>query len=340
MKDILKIRLTGIACLLSIAVWAQETVKTDTLADKMLLYQLSNGGWPKQLADKSVVKYDLPLTPALLEKIKATSLLHATIDNKATTREINALVLAFKNTANPAYIKAAEKGIDYLLQAQYTNGGWPQYYPDKSLYRAEITFNDDAMVNVLLVLLHIVKGQQGFELVDPSYKSKAADALKRGVDCILRTQVIQQGKPAIWAAQYDENTLVPAKARAFEPASLSTSESVGIVRLLMKLDQPSDEIKKAIKNAVGWFEAHQLKGFRFGKSADGGNVLIADPAAVCWARFYDLQTNRPLFGDRDGSVKYDLTEISTERRNGYAWYGDFAYKLLTTEYPKWAKKHL
>lgn len=340
MNGILKTGLIGVAFLLCAGAWAQETVKTDTLADKMLLYQCNNGGWPKQLHDKSVVRYDLPLTPVLLEKIKATSPLHATIDNKATTREINALVSAFRQTANPAYLKAAEKGIDYLLQAQYANGGWPQYYPDKSLYRAEITFNDDAMVNVLLVMLHIVKGQQGFELVDPSYKSKAADALKRGVDCILKTQVIQQGRPVIWAAQYDENTLIPAKARAFEPASLSTSESVGIIRLLMKLDQPSAAVKKAIKHAIDWFEAHQIKGFRFDKSGDGGNALIADHAAVCWARFYDLQTNRPLFGDRDGSVKYDLTEISAERRNGYAWYGDFAYKLLTTEYPKWAKKHL
>ncbi|MCY1529212.1 pectate lyase [compost metagenome] len=107
----------------------------------------------------------------------------------------------------------------------------------------------------------------------------------------------------------------------------------------MKLDQPSDEVKNAIKHAVEWFEAHQLKGFRFGRLENGENSLIADAGAVCWARFYDLQTNRPVFGDRDNSIKYNLSEISAERRNGYAWYGDFAYKLLTSEYPKWMKRN-
>ena len=28
------------------------------------------------------------------------------------------------------YLNAAKRGIDYLLTAQYANGGWPQYYPD------------------------------------------------------------------------------------------------------------------------------------------------------------------------------------------------------------------
>lgn len=333
-----------IACIgLSSCATAQNTtnanVKTDSIAEKMLVYQLSNGGWPKQLEDKSVVKYEHPLTEALLQKIKATSALHATIDNNATSREINALILAYKQTANKAYLAAAEKGIDYLLKAQYANGGWPQYYPDKSSYRAEITYNDNAMINALTIMLNIVYQTNGFEVVNASYLPKAEKALKNGINCVLKTQVLQNGKPVIWAAQYDENTLKPAKARAFEPASLSTGESVGIVRFLMKLKNPSMEVKTAIKNAVDWFESTKIVGYKYGSIANNDKGLVADAEAISWARFYDLNTNKPVFGDRDNSVKASVEEISKERRVGYAWYGTFAQNLLAKEYPKWLKSN-
>lgn len=316
---------------------AKSEVKTDTLAEKMLVYQLSNGAWPKQLHDKSVVKYELPLTNELREKIKATSYMHATIDNAATSREINALVLAYKNTGNQSYLKAAQSGIDYLLKAQYANGGWPQYYPDHSSYRAEITYNDNAMINALTIMLNITYGSNGFDVVDAKYIPKAEDAVKRGVDCILKTQVVQNGKKTIWAAQYDENKLTPAKARAFEPASLSTGESVGVVRFLMKLKNPSLDIKYAIKNAVAWFELTKLVGIKYDKIAEKDKGLVKDQDAVTWARFYDLETNQPIFGDRDNSIKTRIEDVSQERRYGYAWYGTFAQNLLAKEYPKWLK---
>ena len=40
-----------------------------------------------------------------------------------------------------------------------------------------------------------------------------------------------------------------------------------------------------------------------------------------WARFYELGTDRPIYGDRDGEVHYTLEELSQERRDGYAWHG-------------------
>lgn len=314
--------------------------QTDTTAEKILIYQLSNGGWPKQLENKSVVNYAAPLTETLLAQIKETTIQHATIDNKATSREINYLVTAYKKTENAAYLKAAEKGIDYLLEAQYTNGGWPQYYPNNSLYRSEITYNDNAMVNVLNILQDIVTGSNDFDLVNTSYLQKAKKAVDKGVACILKTQVMQNEKLAIWAAQYDKDTLCPAKARAFEPASLSTGESVGIVRFLMRFKNPSAEMKTAIISALSWFEANKITGYKFGQVVDAlSNVknmaLVKDSTAVVWARFYDLTNNKPIFGDRDNTVKYQLEELSNERRNGYAWYGSFAQKLIEKEYPKW-----
>jgi len=313
---------------------------TDSVAEKMLVYQLGNGGWPKQLQDKSVVNYDLPLNSALLEKIKATQDLHATFDNKATSREIVYLVKAYKKTKNKKYLSAAEKGLDYALLAQYSNGGWPQYYPDKSLYRSEITFNDDAMINVLNILQDISTQSNDFEVVDAKYIPKAKKAVEKGVDCILKTQIKQNGNLGIWAAQYDKDSMQPAKARAFEPASLSTSESVGIVRFLMRFSNPSPEIKTAITAAYKWFSTSKIVGFRFERTTDPVTkkkdaVLIKDAESMVWARFYDIESNTPIFGDRDNSIKLKLEELSPERRSGYAWYGSFASKFIEKEYPKW-----
>lgn len=319
----------------SCAVAQQATLKTDPVAEKMLVYQFANGGWPKQLIGGSVVNYDAPLDEALMAKIKATPEKHATIDNRATSREINALIRAYQATANKNYLEAAERGLDYLLKAQYANGGWPQYYPDQSLYRAEVTFNDDAMVNVLNIMLNIATQRNGFEVVNRKYLAKAEDAVKKGINCILKTQVTANGKLSIWAAQYDQHSLKPAKARNFEPAALSTSESVGIVRFLMRIENPSEAIKTAVLSAVNWFENAKIRGYRFDKLPGGDKGLIEDPNSIIWARFYDLETNKPIFGDRDNSIKNDVAAISYERRNGYAWYGAWPMSLIAKDLPKW-----
>ncbi|MCX3264592.1 pectate lyase [Pedobacter agri] len=329
----IKILLTIACSSLLISCYAQ--LPTDSTAEKMLVYQLGNGGWPKQLEDKSVVNYGASLTPELLAKIKATKDLHATFDNKATSREVVYLVKAYKKTQNKAYLTAAEKGLDYILAAQYANGGWPQYYPDQSSYRSEITYNDDAMINVLDILQDIATKKNDFEVVNPEYIKKAEKAVAKGIDCILKTQVKQKGELTIWAAQYDKDSMLPAKARAFEPASLATGESAGIVRFLMGIKNPSADVKKSVAAAVKWFDTYKISGFRFVREKGRTASLIADNTSMAWARFYDLEKNVPIFGDRDNSIKSKLEELSAERRNGYAWYGNWGQKIIEKEYPKW-----
>ena len=307
----------------------------DSTAEKMLVYQLGNGGWPKQLEDKSVVNYGATLTPELLSKVQATTDKHATFDNKATSREVVYLIGAYKKTQNKAYLKAVEKGLDYILSAQNDNGGWPQYYPDQSLYRSEITFNDDAMINVLNILQDIATKKNDFEVVNPEYIKKAEQAVAKGIDCILKTQVKQNAQLAIWGAQYDKDSLLPAKARNFEPASLATSESAGIVRFLMRIQNPSPAVKTAITSALKWFDTYKIVGYRFDREKGKTAALIADQNSMAWARFYDLNKNVPIFGDRDNTIKLKLEELSPERINGYAWYGNWGQKLIEKEFPKW-----
>ena|SRR5690606_7905991 len=334
------IRFFILCCCLFGLSFSAFTQEKDSLAEKVLVYQLPNGAWGKQLVDKKAVNYALPLTKELLQKIEATDEKHATIDNGATTREINILLEAYAKMQNTAYLEAARKGVEYLLEAQYENGGFPQYYPNKSLYRAQITYNDNAMINVLTVLDNLAKEKTNFAaLADNRLKERAMGAVERGIDCILKTQVIQGDSLTIWAAQYDEKTLQPEQARAFEPVSLSTSESVNIVRFLMK--QPvTPAIETAIEAAVRWFAVHDLEGYRFDKMTNPktGQIvrdLVPDNTSVIWSRFYDIENNKPLFGDRDNSVTYDFSKISDERKNGYAWFGNWPIKLLEKEYPKW-----
>ena len=118
------------------------------------------------------------------------------------------------------------------MKAQYDNGGWPQYFPDFSSYRSEITYNDNAMINVLNVLNDVVRKKNDMDLVSASYADRCRDAVKKGIKCILKTQVLQKGKPTAWCAQYDARTLKPATARTYELPSLSGSESVGIIRFV------------------------------------------------------------------------------------------------------------
>lgn len=320
-----------------------QGVAQDALAEKMLAYQLPCGGWPKQLMDKRAIDYGLPMDAALLKKIAATDDNYACIDNAATTREIATLTKAYGKTANAAYRQAALRGIRYLLRAQYANGGFPQYYPNKALYRAEITFNDNAMINALHILDQVARQQQGFAAyADGALIDSCRQAVQRGVACILATQVRQDGELSIWAAQYDERTLVPAQARKFEPISLSSAESVDIIRFLMR-QEATPAIAAAIDAAVNWLAAHDMPGYRFDKVLDAQGrltrALVADADAVVWSRFYDIQDSRPLFGDRDNSVTYNFADVSEERKNGYAWFGSWPQQLIQTDYPAWQSKN-
>ncbi len=315
----------------------------DTVAENMLLYQRKNGGWPKHF-DKKKVDYKHTLTAEELNELKSgyESSIDATIDNSATTKEIRYLAKAYKRSDDIRFLAAAEKGIGYLLDAQYPNGGWPQYYPDFSSYRSEITYNDNAMVNVLNVLLDVLEKDNDMEVVNSSYAKNCALSVKRGVNCILKTQLKQNKKLAVWCAQYDAKTLKPAKARTYELPSLSGGESVGILRFLMRL--PADKkIAAAVKGGVEWFKKSKIEGYRFDeiKTAEGKDmVLVPQPGNVLWARFYDLKTNEPFFTGRDGKPKKTLAEIERERRIGYAWYVHAPEKLIEEEYPKWEKNGL
>jgi PelA/Pel-15E family pectate lyase len=303
------------------------------IADSVLQYQSPQGAWPKNT--------DLATPPRSPADIPSPTDGRAnTIDNGATTTPMQFLALMVEATKDAKYRQAFERGMDYLLAAQYPNGGWPQFFPLRKGYYSRITYNDNAIANVLTVLRDAAAGKPPYGFVDDARRARARAAVARGVDIILRTQLKQDGKLTAWCAQHDERTLEPAWARTYEPPSLSGNESAGIVRFLMAIERPSPAIVAAVDGAVAWLRAVAIRGLRLEAFTDAEGMrdrrVVADPAAgPLWARFYELGTNRPIFLGRDSIVRGRLDEIERERRAGYAYYGTWPATLIDRDYPRW-----
>lgn len=217
------------------------------------------------------------------------------------------------------------------------------FYPLRKGYYTHITFNDNAVLNIMEILNDIKNKNKFYSFVaTDDVTAKAKIAFDKGIDCILKTQIIVKNKPTIWCAQHDENTLLPAKARSYELPSFSGAESVGLIKLLMQLPNPSPEVIKSVQGAVEWLDSHRIKNTRLESfiNKDGlkDRRIVSDPkAGDLWARFYDLETELPYVCDRDGIKKKTMEEIGYERRNGYSWYTDSPQEVFD-KYPEWRAK--
>ena len=311
------------------------------IAENVLLYQRDIGGWPKNIQMQEPLSND---EKQKLIEIKSDT--HkVTTDNGATIQEMVFLSKMYRQVPDERYKEAFLAGLDYILEAQYESGGWPQYYPLRKGYYTHITFNDDSMVNILNVLEEI-KNKTDYFSIKPSEEiiQRVKIAFDKGIDCIIKTQYKQKGVLTSWCAQHDEKTLLPAKARAYELPSLSGKESAKIVLLLMTIENPSEEVKTAIISAVKWFDDVKINGLREDRIYNEKGKLINKKmvpdsnAKPIWARFMELDDNTPFFCDRDGIKKATLAEIGSERRNGYAWYTNEP-KEVFKKYVKWKKKY-
>ena len=302
------------------------------IADSVVAHQSPEGGWPKNTS--------LAVPPDVAPVDEGS---RNTFDNDGTTLPMAFLARVIAAGERAADRAAFERGLDYTLAAQSPSGGWPQFYPLRPGYYSHITYNDDAMVRVMLLLREIADGSGPYGFVDADRRTRAGAAVARGIETILATQVRQGGVLTVWCAQHDERTLMPAWARAFEPPSLSGNESVGITRFLMSIPDPSPQVIAAVEGAVHWFETHAVRGIRLQPitASDGEPDLqvVTDPQAPpIWARFYDLETNRPIFLGRDSVVHFEVAQIERERRMGYRYYGDRPAALLRDDYPAWRRR--
>ncbi len=124
-----------------------------------------------------------------------------------------------------AYRAAFLRGLDYIFAAQYPNGGWPQVWPLQGGYHDAITYNDDAMLNVLTLLRDVSGTNSEFAFVPEKYRTRAAASLQRGIACMLATQIVVDGRRTVWCQQHDALTLQPASARNYEmPSQVSSGK--------------------------------------------------------------------------------------------------------------------
>lgn len=335
-----------------------KTLTTDILrssegariAQNVLDYQLDTGGWPKNVPMQD------ELTPREREAVlaKKHDKKSGTIDNAATFTEINFLVAMYKATGREEYLEGAKRGIAFLLYLQYPNGGWPQCDPAKVGYWHQITFNDGAMVNVMKTLRDVYEMKGVFTDLDLGLelRKQCRKAFLKGLVCILKCQIVQNGKLTLWCQQHDRETLAPCIGRAFELPAICTHESAEILKLLMELDLEkyppkfSRRVIRSIDEAMEWYRANALKGIKVERNwrrPDGVKTsrivrVAEDEAPLTWCRYYTLDDNRPFTGTRQSTMNFDFSELERGENMNYMWFNDKGTRL-EKPYAQWCDTH-
>jgi len=284
-------------------------------ASALMWCQLASGGWASAFdfapAVASRYHYRRDLLAGDVESGKRRN--RSTLDDHKTQSALHFLLeLAHlpESEDDTELHAAVQFGFDGLLAAQFPNGAWPQQFtgpapsdlpadepasfpekwprkhPDEP-YHHHYTLNDHNLLRVMKLLL------RASELTgEPRYLTSA----RRLGDFLLLAQLPEPQRG--WAQQYDRD-MHPAWARKFEPPAVSSVESVGAIEALVELwiATGEGEYVENVPAALDWLEASRL---------DDGR----------WARFYELETNRPLYCEAD---TYHLTHDDADLPTHYAF---------------------
>lgn len=295
-------------------------------ANALVRGQLESGGWSYSIEfDPQLRKQWAYRADQSLKSDNPTQKKNITTFDDNNTQSALRFLMAFLDTATnlpTSELKpiqtALNFGLNRMIDAQYPTGAWPQRFNGKPHdpaqhpirpahiptnwthqwphqdYSGYYTLNDHTQSDCIHVML---------EAYRRSGDRRFLEAAQRGGEFLILAQ-LPEPQPA-WAQQYNF-AMEPDWARAFEPPSVCASESGGAVRTLIDLYLESGDKKflRPIPPFIAWLNRSQL----------GSNR---------WARLYELTSNKPIYGDRDGKIHYQLDEISAERRRGYAWQGDF-----------------
>lgn len=274
------------------------------VADVLVYGQYSSGGW------HYFIDFDMPGVKKYYENTASKcwgweEYYHfygnCTFDDNVTAGAARFLLDIYMTTLDPAYKMPLIKTLDFILESQYPNGGWPQRYPlshefseeGRPDYTSYYTFNDDVIHGNIFLLLDAFE-----KLGDKRY----FDAALRGMDFYLISQL--PPPQAGWGQQYDMN-MISAQARSYEPASVMPGQTYACASDLMDYYKITGDKRylKGIPDAIKWLE---------------DSVINTDSSkGYTHSTFYEPGTNKPLYVHREG------TSIENGR-----YYTDYNFTVL------------
>lgn len=304
------------------------------IANNLLGYQNSDGGWPKNVDWLAILPVD-SVKSALKERYK-----ESTLDNRNSFPQIKYLAQVYQITRKEPYKQGVIQGLNYLLKTQNKSGGWRGWDVDG------ITFNDEVTTGALELFLAIKLGDRDFSWLDDNLKRRIGQAYERGLAAILKCQIVQNGVKTAWGQQHDHKTFLPIKARSYELPAITARESCDVLSLLMNIPHPTIEVVEAVQAAIAWLQQSEIGGLRVERTpleADEiinheypyDNVEVADVTAKpIWARYYEVSDNTPFMSTRAGEKVWRLADVNAERRTGYEWYGYWP-EAIYKQYEEW-----
>ncbi len=234
-----------------------------------------------------------------------------TFDDEITQGALMFL-MALDTVLNESWLnESIELGMAFMMESQFENGGWPQWYPLRGGYHDYYTFNDGAINDNIRLMMHAYR-QYG----NPDYLRSA----EAGGEFIIQSQ--WKAPQSGWAQQYNHD-LEPAWARRFEPPGICSLVTGRNIHTLIDLYLLTFDEKylKPIPAAIRWLENSQIGVER-------------------WARLYEVGSNKPIYGDREDGNKifYDYLTISERERTSYGWQGSYGIPGAIVRY-EYLKSH-
>ena len=217
--------------------------------------------------------------------------------------------------------EAVTFALDALLKAQFENGAFPQVwtgpvskqavmkasYPEYEWrtegrikeYWTQYTLNDGLAGTVAQTLLVAAEVYQ-----DPKYKA----ALAKLGDFLLLAQM-PAPQPA-WSQQYSYE-MHPIWARKFEPPAVTGGESQDALETLLKIYRVTGDKKylAPFRAALAYLKKSQLPDGRL-------------------ARYYELQTNKPLYMTEDYQLTYSDANVPAH----YGWKVESRLEAIERDY--------
>jgi hypothetical protein len=230
---------------------------------------------------------------------------NCTFDDNTTQGAASFILHLYQKTLDPAYLEPLKRALNFVLIAQYPNGGWPQRFPlhydfghdGLPDYTSCYTLNDGAMNNTIDLLL------EAYEFFgDERYLESA----KRGGDFFMIAQG-PEGRAA-WTDQFGMN-LQPAWGRTHEPASYQVRYTLSTIQELEKLFLYTDDKRylRPIPAALDWMESVIIG--------------ISEKGEPKYATWYDPETNFPI-------IRETLPEVNSEGYVKYRYSVDKSTKYI------------